>query len=113
MEPIDSLKTIEALRQDHLLLCDELTIAEQIDTIPNVELRKVILDQRSGISNDQKTSMNNNFLRMQVRRRSDEVAFSHGMSSGELKTHLERSIVLGDCLLCEWFVRSEHGIVAL
>lgn len=109
----DALKVIENLRQDHSLLCEELTLMEQIAAIPNVELRKVFLDQRINVSDDKEMLTNNNFLRMQTRRRLDEVAFCHEMSSGELKTHLERSIVLGDCLLCEWFVRSEHGIVAL
>lgn len=110
---VDALKLIEDLRKDHLLLCEELTMIEQITIIPNSELKKVLLDRAGGVSDTQETPTNNNFLRMQIRRHLDEVSFCHGMGSGELKAHLERSIVLGDCLLCEWFVRSERGFVAL
>lgn len=46
---------------------------------------------------------------MQARRQFDEIAFCHAMATDELKTHLERTIVKGDCFLCEWFGRSEKG----
>jgi len=45
-------------------------------------------------------------IAMQLNRRHDEMVFSHAMVDGELKEHLERRIVPGDCLLCEWFGRS-------
>ena len=46
---------------------------------------------------------------MQMTRRRDEVAYSHAMGANELKQHLERSIVPGDCSMCEWFGRFEKG----
>ena len=50
--------------------------------------------------------------RMQIDRQHDEVAFSHALDAGELKAHLERLIVPGDCSLCEWFGRAELPISA-
>lgn len=114
----NALKVIEDVQQNHLLLCEELTIEEltlmeQMVVIPNVESGRVFPDRRNGIPDDQGSPVNNNFLRMQARRHLDEVAFCHGMNSGELEAHFERSIVLGDCSLCEWFERSRRGPVAL
>lgn len=46
------------------------------------------------------------FFDMQASRRRDEMVFCHSMDAEELKAHLERPIILGDCPLCEWFGKS-------
>ncbi len=94
----DALIVIEGIKQDHLLLCEELTFMEQIAAIPNIELQK-----------DRETLTQNNFLRMQSRRRLDEAVFYHAMDPNELKAHLEQQIALGDCLLCEWFKKRNNN----
>jgi hypothetical protein len=43
---------------------------------------------------------------MQISRRLDEMVFCHAMEADELKAHLERLAVPGDCSLCEWFGKS-------
>ncbi len=43
---------------------------------------------------------------MQMGRRHDEIVFGHAMDDVDFKAHLERSVVPGDCQLCEWFKRS-------
>lgn len=95
MEPIDALKVIEGLRLDYLLLCEELNVGELSSAGARVDRP----DRRSREPG----------ARMQTRRHLDEISFGHGMGPDELKAHLERSMVLGDCSLCEWFGRSKRA----
>jgi len=53
--------------------------------------------------------MNQIAMMMQIDRRHDEVAFCHAMNAEELKVHLERPIVPGDCPLCEWFEKRNNN----